>query len=279
MLEMQFRGWFQCRLATDPDPYDEPRGVSGYVNAYAGEPDLDRRIYFQSPPFVRSHGPQVGVTIYQVRKENNEIKDHPLLGATVDLLDSPVFEGRNGVIAEDGFEPIYPFHLQILKGGLKLGRAVSPLDVSFPYKDLLAKGVEPAPTEIGEITGLPDGLSAVWASRLSLLEEETKFAEEPKLTGLLERIEFLKRSLTNPPGLMGFFFVRMRYSYPLASSVTLIDPDGLLAGVNHEMPWKAEFWLGGWDADVLCGYCFGTLSLPYSNDPPLSFRKKSLRRP
>ena len=33
-------GWFQCRLATDPDPYDEPRGVSGYVHAYLGEPTL-----------------------------------------------------------------------------------------------------------------------------------------------------------------------------------------------------------------------------------------------
>ena len=42
MLVIEFNGWFQCRLATDPDPYDEPRGVSGYVHAYAGEPDLDR---------------------------------------------------------------------------------------------------------------------------------------------------------------------------------------------------------------------------------------------
>ena len=37
---LKFTGWFQCRLATDPDPTDEPRGVSGYVRAVAGEPDL-----------------------------------------------------------------------------------------------------------------------------------------------------------------------------------------------------------------------------------------------
>jgi hypothetical protein len=30
---LKFGGWFQCRLATDPDPCDEPRGVSGYVHA------------------------------------------------------------------------------------------------------------------------------------------------------------------------------------------------------------------------------------------------------
>ena len=44
MIEVRYSGWFQCRLATDPDPYDEPRGVSGYLHAYVGEPDLDRRI-------------------------------------------------------------------------------------------------------------------------------------------------------------------------------------------------------------------------------------------
>ncbi len=54
MLSITFAGWAQCRLPTDPDPYDEPRGVSGYMYAYAGEPDLDRLIRFQDPPF-RAH--------------------------------------------------------------------------------------------------------------------------------------------------------------------------------------------------------------------------------
>ncbi len=37
MLVVNFAGWFQCRLATDPDPTDEPRGVSGFTFALAGE--------------------------------------------------------------------------------------------------------------------------------------------------------------------------------------------------------------------------------------------------
>jgi hypothetical protein len=36
-LVLKFGGWFQCPLATDPDPADEPRGVDGYKHAVAGE--------------------------------------------------------------------------------------------------------------------------------------------------------------------------------------------------------------------------------------------------
>ena len=32
-LYLHFEGYFQCRLATDPDPTREPRGVSGYTYA------------------------------------------------------------------------------------------------------------------------------------------------------------------------------------------------------------------------------------------------------
>ena len=50
MIRINFGGWAQCRLATDPDPYDEPRGVSGYIRAFVGEPDLDRIIRLNDPP-------------------------------------------------------------------------------------------------------------------------------------------------------------------------------------------------------------------------------------
>ena len=63
---LKFNGWFQCRLATDPDPTDEPRGVSGYVRAVAGEPDLDRILRLQPPVVQRSYCPQVGVKVRAV---------------------------------------------------------------------------------------------------------------------------------------------------------------------------------------------------------------------
>ena len=46
-LWIKFEGWFQCRLATDPDPADEPRGVDGYIHAIPSERDLDRIIRLQ----------------------------------------------------------------------------------------------------------------------------------------------------------------------------------------------------------------------------------------
>lgn len=135
MIRLHFGGWFQCRLATDPDPHDERRGVSGYVHAYADEPDLDRIIHWQRPSFVRSEAPELGVVVRRVTLDDVENSGHPLVGAMVSLLDEPKFEGRNGVIADDGEEPIYPFRLQVTAGATILERSVVPLDPEFPYRE------------------------------------------------------------------------------------------------------------------------------------------------
>ena len=37
LLEIKYQGFFFCRLATDPDPTDEQRGVSGYTMALVDE--------------------------------------------------------------------------------------------------------------------------------------------------------------------------------------------------------------------------------------------------
>ena len=83
-LTLNFEGWFQMRMATDPDPTDEKRGVSGYTFALAGEPDLDAKVHMQPdepgvwqrkfgpgdddgpnlPVGAQSkYGPRVGVTV------------------------------------------------------------------------------------------------------------------------------------------------------------------------------------------------------------------------
>src|SRR4051794_14911179 len=98
MISFEFEGWFQCRLATDPDPYDEKRGVSGWTFAYPGESDLDRYIRFSNAVAPRSAGPQVGVIVKRITLDGAEQSGHPLLKASVTLEDKPVFEGRNGTI-------------------------------------------------------------------------------------------------------------------------------------------------------------------------------------
>ena len=263
MIELRFSGWFQCRLATDPDPYDEPRGVSGYVHAYVGEPDLDRIVSFQPPAFVRPLGPQLGVMVDRVHRDGLPVGDHPLLGARVDLLGSPKFEGRNGVVADDGFEPVYPFELEIAKEEFRLVRSIAPTDPEYPYPEYFAGGVEGAPDEIREATGIPS-LVPVWQQRRDSLQASVVSLPEPQQTGTRERLGFLDSQLSAPGGgTARFFLARPRYDYLLASEVSLTDPQGWLpeAADQQDRGWPVRFWLGGWDADVLCGYGRGTLSI------------------
>ena len=44
LLEIQFQGYFMCRIATDPDPTNEQRGVSGYTLSLITEAPLDQVI-------------------------------------------------------------------------------------------------------------------------------------------------------------------------------------------------------------------------------------------
>lgn len=46
-LTAYFEGYFMCRIATDPDPTDEKRGLSGYTMALVGEDVLDQVIRLQ----------------------------------------------------------------------------------------------------------------------------------------------------------------------------------------------------------------------------------------
>src|SRR5215470_14340803 len=49
-LDINFEGYFMCRLATDPDPTNEERGMSGYTMALVKEDPLDQVIRLQATP-------------------------------------------------------------------------------------------------------------------------------------------------------------------------------------------------------------------------------------
>src|ERR1700761_356792 len=95
-LILSFEGWCMIRLATDPDPSDEPRGISGYTFAFAGEPDLDRILNLQprAGRRYRSHGPQPGVRVRRAERSDGRAVA-ALEGAAVDLLGDPIIENRN----------------------------------------------------------------------------------------------------------------------------------------------------------------------------------------
>jgi hypothetical protein len=260
MLQLSFSGWVSCRLATNPDPFDDPRGTrSGFQQfAYAGEPDLDRIIRFRDPPFRRSHTPPIGVTVTAATREGTAVAAPELDGAIVELLDNPVFEGRNGVIATDAAEPIYPIHFSLARSGWSITRKLVPNDLSYPYTELMpidagAPADVGAPAEFGRIDH-----TAEWTRRTALLTAELAAAGENDKPGLGERLAVLGGARPN-------FRFAMHWRFQLnAGPVTAgtVPPVFATAIEASAQPWALDLWFGGWDKDAQSFFCVGTLALP-----------------
>jgi hypothetical protein len=263
MLSISYQGWAQCRLATDPDPYDEPRGVSGYMQAYVGEPDLDRIIRFQDPPVLRSHTQNIGVRVSEVLLQGVPLPSHPLLNAKVDLLDDPVFEGRNGVVSEDGLEPVFPFHLRFATNDHWFSRAIVPADPDQPYREFNASDASADPGRIARATGILS-IAPIWQDRLNKLKLDLQLANSNDKPGIEERIAFLERCLASTDGPGRFFVFYMAWDYQLTSKIEE-SPDGLNALMQGfsatRKAWRTTFWFGGWDADAAAYWVSGVLEI------------------
>jgi len=275
MLKLNFEGWFQCRLATDPDPSDEPRGVSGWTFAVAGEEDLDRVIRLQEPISPRSHGPEVGVVVRTVTVDERRVLDHPLVGGQVQLLDDPKFEGRNGIVAEDTAEGIDPFHLRITGGGVTLRRK-DILDPQNPERKMhevdptvrerrqpvAGEAIERA--EIADATGIMDYLG-YRGERKKKLEADLEGADDPVSRAALQRrIADLTESLEKRDIRVGILGASLIYRFSIRGPAEVSGDQEVLGGIlGTSPPWPIEFWAGGWDADALCGYMRGRLQVPF----------------
>jgi hypothetical protein len=264
MLAIHFEGWFQCRLATDPDPSDEARGISGWTFSVAGEPDLDRVIRLHDPLSPRSHCPPVGLTVRAVTLAGAAARDHPLLGARVGLLDEPQFEGRNGIAAESGQEPIVPFHLQISGRDFTLRRDDPDDDAADFRRRQPVPGQDIEPAKIADVTGIRD-FDGYRQARRRLLEAEladlgSMDASSPKHAALRKRIAELsvRRGIQ-----VGIFNASLVYRFAITGPTSVTPTDYPTArDLDMSSPWPIEFWMGAWDADALSGYMQGTLEIP-----------------
>jgi hypothetical protein len=136
LLEIEFQGYFLCRIATDPDPTNEQRGVSGYTIALITENPLDQviRTQVEDADFLARNLREpaelmkirIGVDVNSVRFDGKPYfgpARDALLGAKVylegkdDPFDGPIFDSRNNLAGSDDNMSfvVNPFQMAIRK--------------------------------------------------------------------------------------------------------------------------------------------------------------------
>jgi hypothetical protein len=278
-LEIQFAGWFQLRLATDPDTTDEPRGVSGYTFALPGEPDLDRILRFQIDGTHLRDGSELvtpgtfGVTVSGVTVRGQAAPtDHPLMGKPVSLPPDAMFHMRNYVLTDGdaGTECIDPF-------GLTFGDPSAPLlarnDVLYPPEPsanlwdvplswMRRRGgkFQPSPEILKGVTGFEDPV-AYRADRLVSLRALRAATDDPVATAAYDRrIEQFLSYGPDDRRTMALTFSEHRAFALNGTQITVAPSLGL--PVNQAVEWPMELTQAVWDTDLLCGFAMGSLSVP-----------------
>lgn len=270
LVVCSFTGFIQVRLATNPDPTDEPRGVSGYTFALAGEPDLDRVLRTSQPVAPRTHSPAMGVFVRRVTVDGVAVATHPLVGAQLDLLGAPMFESVNEVVMEQGEEPLEPFDVQLVKGAFRFERR-SFLDPSTPDatvytvpRAVLATRRATATLDtsvLQEAYGTTDPV-AFRHARLLVLQADLRGATDPiERAALGRRISELEITDPNDHRTVSMTFIESRH-FELNGPTALVDPDGWLATLDTFQTFACDVVMGAWDADTLTAYYTGTLALP-----------------
>lgn len=298
-LTLEFEGFFQCRLATDPDPPSETRGLSGYTFALGGESDLDQVIRLQLdeieprnfrqpfPPYLASENPEFGVFVRRVHDDGKPVKDHPLIGATVRWPGNPTYELRNQIVS-DGYNRIVPvivpFAYEIRgRDGAYLFRS-DPLDPEHPdlqiwqlrperYRRRVAKNYFSVGSEL--VDRLFDGntsnsfYNAYFQARQEWLELEISKLAAHRAAGHQLQIDALRTRIFQIDQQSGSAenLGRMESRLPMQAvwEHSLVGQDAViegLSGLSTEAPWHTRFWMGGWDGDLLVGWLGGRLEVP-----------------
>lgn len=291
-LIIEFSGYCMIRQPTDPEPYDEARGVSGYTFAFGNEPDLNRVIYFQPDPDFppRSHTPTIGVTVRRayVQCLDGPVEIDALTGAAMHLLGNPRLENRNWALTRPGYEPIVPFHLRLASADESV--VLERLDVLDPTRpddpvwqlplaaieSKGAQGLSYEPATVGLATGQFDGY-IVAKQRRALLQRDLDSLPVPRPADDPERVILQGRIAELDIGIQAFeagkpdrrTAVRQvieRFGFFISGKpATLVDPGKRLRGeidLRAQARWRIDFWIGAWDCDALCAYTEGAIQIP-----------------
>jgi hypothetical protein len=300
-LRINFEGYWQCRQATDPDPSDEPRGVSGYTFAVGHENDFDQAICLQrcqiaDPDFREPHLGKFGVHTTGAEIVETEGKSKPLkpsiaCGAKVYLRPSecdksklPKFELRNEIIFHELqgiIMPICPFNMEIAGDGWKLRRE-DPLDTNDTsleiwemvdgYARRSPKSFHVVSSDVTDALGIkpaPDyatAFSNYFQNRkqwLKLRLAETD--DRVKAEGLKTRIwaiEFFSQDQRMESRLG----LQAIWDFEIrGENPDICGAEDYFAGtIDTGAFWRTYFWMGGFDGDLMRGYMRGYLEVPFS---------------
>lgn len=300
MLKLLFEGYYQMRMATDPDPPNDPRGLSGYTFALPGEPDFDRKLHFQPDEkgayqrvygLPGARGPQIGVQVVDAMEDGGAQRPD-LKGVRVRFVNAELVE-RNGVIVRNDMFVIDPLRVRIEEAGTGsplLDRVDNlsgdPKLPDLPIVDATAAqlqrrqlqgGFTDGSWKVALATGLPSpDDAALLADRRErqtnlialrdIIDRHRQPGEYSALTTRINQLDLLKEwwDLTAPPG-PAPLDRRARQLTLLADGWNIDINGAVLAnalGADEKKLWNLSFWMGGWDGDALCGFIQGELNVP-----------------
>ena len=271
-IELFFAGHFVCRLATNPDPFDEPRGRAGWTCAYPGEPDLDRWIHFDPREgYIRSVPAPPPLQPVKIFKTIPACPDLVGLTVSLDSVDgkAPCFEGRDGAVGNPGAEPIVPLSVVLRKDGEMLLRVDYCNTLSDRVRQQVIGGDNFAHEDIDMVlTAAAKQLHFEWniaiVSRIkSIVQALQQQNLDSQLRTTLEARLRACRAMVGPYGLERRCQT-ITCASPLSvhAIVTLPEDCGFIVDHSNGRNWPLTLRLLGFDPDALAGICVGKLTIP-----------------
>jgi len=300
-LRINFEGYWQCRQATDPDPSDEPRGVSGYTFAVGKESDFDQAIClqrcqiadadFRDPTMGEFGVHATGAEIVDAEGNSKPPETTNACGAKVylrpresDKSKLPKFELRNEIIFHELqgiIMPICPFNLEIEGDGWKLRRE-DPLDIndtSIEIWEMVEGYARRSPKSFNLVSN--EVLDAIcikpapdYPTAFSNYFQNRKQWLKLRLAEAVDPIE--AESLKTRIWAIDFFSQDQRMESRLGLQaiwdfeIRGVCPDVCGAEdyfrgtIDTDAYWRTYFWMGGFDGDLMRGYMRGHLEVPFS---------------
>lgn len=267
-LSVDFEGYYQVRLATGGDPYADPRGVSGWIFALPGEPDLDRVLRLKAQgTSLRDHiDPDIEIGVAVTSATSATGPEVSLVGAAVDFLDSAVFEGHNGVLSNDGDEPIVPMRISVSGGGWRLERSAEDEYTSpFTKQTALGQVRSPDSAELRARLGVPVVTGQDMAPYIENTQARLRAARDDALTrgdqDAAAVLAFRHDQIGSPNWT---FLADVGWRLELTGSDAVAEHPGALP-VSTTASWWLELLSTGYDPDAQTAVLRGVLHVPLTD--------------